>query len=102
MRLFWDWRHEPAAERDCSAAENTSMNSFVFKLVGFVIGAVLGLGLCWLVFSFEFSGGPNTSSGVSIRAFGMSLFTTYGILVDFVPAAVYVLLSGLPWRRESS
>jgi hypothetical protein len=63
------------------------------RLLGFLVGAAVGLGLCWLILSFEFSGGPSTV--VRIHAFGVNIFTTSGILVDLVPAAVYVLLSGL-------
>ena len=61
--------------------------------VGFVVGAVLGFGMCYLVLSFEFTRGP--SSGVKVFILGANVFTTYGILVDLVPATVYVLLCGL-------
>jgi hypothetical protein len=69
------------------------MNRSMACFVGFLVGAGLGLGLCCLVLSFEFTGGP--SSGVSVHAFGANIFTTYGFFVGIVPAIVYVLLSGL-------
>ena len=76
-----------------SEAPGSQPEGVLFTLVGFVVGVGLGLGLCWLAFSFEFTGGP--SSGVTIRALGVSVFTTHGLFVDFVPAIVYVLLGGL-------
>ncbi len=85
--------NQPRSEAGSQVLGSQPEGRLGFTLIGFIGGIVLGLGLCWLAFSFEFTGGP--SSGVTIRALGVNVFTTHGLFVDFVPPIVYVLLDGL-------
>src|SRR5271156_2713616 len=61
--------------------------------VGFVVGAALGSGLCYLVVTFEISAGGARATAF---VFGDELFSIFGEgAFLWVPVTVYALLSAL-------
>jgi hypothetical protein len=83
----------PSSDAKDILPPNRPAGVLLFTIACFVGGVMLGLGLCWSAFNFEFTGGPG--SGVNIQVFGLTVVEMSGLLVGFVPVAVYIMLSGL-------